>query len=470
MKRVWTLVAVFVVLAALIGGYFYLQSRPKPEQASKPSVDISKFDENKLVKVVITRRDGKLTLEKKDKGWTAVYPYPVVLSTSSLENLTSTLSSLSADSVIEEKPANLAQYGLAPPRATVDAYLLDGTVKTLYLGDKSPSGSSYYLQAKGDPRVFTVPAYVGNQFEYTLSDLREKSITPEIKAEEISYFRVRERGGTVIELLEKTAGEKTASQFGFGKFIMTRPYSYPVGTESEKTDAFIKGPTQIQISDFVDDNPKSLAPYGLDRPWGEVTVRDKANTLTLEFGADKGKDKTCFKISGSPAVYTVDKSYLSFMDTKPFNLVEPFVFIPNILDVDRIDIRTGSVSHVLAMARTEGKKTQEAGESKEESPTVYTADGKPVLESNFKKFYQILIGLLAAGDLEKKTSGAPELTVTYHLNKGETREVTVSFLPYDQDFDAVLLNGKQNFAMAKSQLQPVYSGLEKLLRGEKPAD
>ncbi len=470
MKRGWTLIAVFAVLAVLIGGYFYLQSRPKPQQAqTKPTIEISKFETDKLVKVVLTRKDGKLMLEKKGAAWKADLPYPVALSASSVDTLASTLSGLSAESVIEEKPADLAQYGLKPPRVTVDAHLSDGTVKTLYLGDKTPTGNSYYLQAKGDPKVYSIFSYVGNQFAYSLSDLREKNVTPEINAEEISFLRLRQRSGTVMELLEKTAGEKSVSQFGFGKFVMTRPYAYPVGVDSEKADPFVKGITQIQISDFVDDNPKSLLPYGLDRPWGELTVRDKANTLTLQFGSDKGKEKTYFRIGGRPEVYTVDKSSISFMDTKPFSLIDSFVFIPNIADVDRIDIRRGGVSHALSMART-SKKVQEDGKDKEEIQTVYTADGKPVEESYFKKFYQILIGLLVEGEVEKKSLGAPELTVKYSLNKGDTREVTVSFIPYDKDFDAALVNGKGQFGLTRNQLNAVYSGLDKLLKGEKPAD
>ena len=70
-KRAWTLVAVVVVLAAAIGGYFLL-SRPKPAPAAaaaKP-VELSAGDKDKLVKVVLTdRAEGTLTLTRTGATW-----------------------------------------------------------------------------------------------------------------------------------------------------------------------------------------------------------------------------------------------------------------------------------------------------------------------------------------------------------------------------------------------------------------
>ena len=85
-------------------------------------------------------------------------------------------------------------------------------------------------------------------------------------------------------------------------------------------------------------------------------------------------------------MYLVDTSSLDFLKTKPFDVIDKFMFIPNIEDVDRMDITTGGKAHTLVITRTT-KKAAKAGEP-DEVTSAYTADGKTVEEDSFKKFYQ----------------------------------------------------------------------------------
>jgi hypothetical protein len=467
MKRRWTLIGLLAALALLLGVYFILQARPKSASSAiqSTSIELLKLDADKVVKMVFTRSDGTLSAEKKDKAWSFNYPYPITLNDSSVNDLVSTFSSLSAQRVVEENPTDPAQYGLKPPRATGEATLQDGTVKTLYLGDKTPTGDSYYLQAKGDAKVYSVWTYIGERFLWKIADLRDKTISPAINADEVTYLNVRERTGVVIEVLVKTEAEQASIQLGMGKYMMTRPYSYPIGLDPNKSDSFIKGPSGVQIADFVDDAPKSLASYGLDKPWGELLVRDASNTLDLQFGSGQGTDKAYFKIAGRPNVYTVYKTSLAFMDSKPFDLIDKFAFIPNIVDVDRIEISAGGTTHVLAVSRTV-KKAEKQGEQ-DQTIETYTMDGKISDETNFKNFYQVLIGITVDGEVSMIKSGAPDVTVRYFLNKGDVRQTTLSFIPYDKDFDLAMINGKGNFALSKTKLTVMLASLEKLLKGEK---
>ena len=284
-RRLLTLVIVVVVLAGLVGAYL-LVTRPKPVKAAAAAPDLVKADKDKLVKIVLgDRPEGTLTLEKKGKAWTVDSPRQYALDESSIDDLTLNFTLLPAERVIDEKPTDLAQYGLAPPRAQGEAVYSDGTTKTLLLGDKTPSGSTYYMQVKGDPKVYTVWQNHGDQMHWTLADLRDKKITPALNYDEVTNFNLTRSDGTVIELQRKTEKENKVYQLGFSAFLMTRPYSYPRGVDSEKQDQLIKGPQQVQISSFVSDDPKDLSRYGLERPSAEVVVRDKTSSLDLLFGS-----------------------------------------------------------------------------------------------------------------------------------------------------------------------------------------
>jgi hypothetical protein len=466
-KRSWTLLIVLVVIGGLIGGYFWL-SKPKPAPVydTGGKVELSKGDKDSLARIVLTdRAEGTLTLVKKGTAWATDPPSTFAFDATNLDDLLYSFAALFAERTIDENPADLAQYGLAPPKATAIGTWADGTVKTLYLGNRTPIGDTYYLQVKGDPKVYTVWMNNGQHFHWTANNLRSKTLEPVLNYEEITYLKLVQRGGTVIEVKEKTAEESTGYQFGFSKYILTRPYTYVRGLDGEKQDALIKGPQAIAISDFIEDNPRDLSRYGLDRPWGEVIVRDKANVLDFLFGAAMDDSRTYFMIKGRPSVYAVETSSLSFMNTKAFDVVDKFSFIPNIEDVDRIDITAAGKTHTLALRRAT-KKAEKAGDP-DEVVTTYTANGKNLEEDSFKKFYQELIGLMVEGEVTRPVVEKPEVSVRFFMNKGLSKSVLVTYTPYDRDFDAIFIDGKSEFALTRLQLTKMLATLEVLVRGEK---
>ncbi len=466
--RAWTLIGVAAAFALIIGGYLWL-TRPKapPPLTTGGKVELSKGEQNDLVKIVLTNRpEGTLTLVKKGDTWVTDPAQTVTFDKSNLDDLAYSFTALFAERTIDEKPADLTQYGLQPPQATAIGTFKDGSVHTLYLGNKTEAGNTYYLQVKGDPKVYTVWMNNGQHFHWTVDDLRSKTIAPAINYDEVTLLRIRERDGTVIEAKEKTADESKSFQLGFGKYLMTRPYSYLRGIDSEKQDAFIKGPQGITIEGFGEANPKDLSKYGLDRPWGEALVRDKSNTIDFLFGGDAGQSMTWFMIKGQPVVYKTYTSSLSFMASKPFDLVDKFTFIPNIDDVDRLDISAGGATHVLTISRVT-KKAEKAGEQ-DQVVATYTVDGKSAVEDNFKHFYQAVIGLQVEGEVQKTVPDNPEVSVKYTLNKGSPRTVRVDYAPYDRDFDAIFIDGVNQFALTKGQLSAMLAKLDLLLKGQDP--
>ncbi len=468
-RRSWTLVGVLAVLVLLIGAYI-LVTRTKPVATSKAPapIELSKGDKEKIVRVALTdRAEGSLVLAKKAGKWGTVPPVTAVLDDNSIDNLLYDFSGLTAQRVIEEKPTDLRPYGLAPPRAAATGTWEDGTSRTLLLGDKAPSGASFYVQVKGDPKVYSVESYNAQHFLWTLKDIRSRTITPAINWDEVAYVKIVEASGTVIEVRSKLESESKSFQFGFGQYLMTRPYRTPRGLDSQKQDTVVKGAQGVSIADFADEPPRGLSAYGLDRPRAEVVVKDKSKTLDLIFGSQKDT-QTWFAVRGQPGVYLTDTSSLDFLKTKPFDVIDKFTFIPNIEDVDRIDIASAGKTHTLVISRTV-KKAANAGEQ-DEVTAAYTADGKTVEEDSFKKFYQEVIGLQVEGEMARRVANTPEVTTTFWLNKGDSRRVKVEYAPYDRDFDAIFVNGVGEFALTKGQLTRMLGKLDLLVTGQKVTD
>lgn len=470
-RRWWTLAAIVLVLAAAVGGTLYLK-RPKPAPADADGIriELTTREEAALVKVLLAdRAEGTLALEKKGDAWTAPAARASVLDAASTRNLVYYFWSLSADGVVEENPADLAPFGLAPARVRAEGTFSDGTVVTYLLGDRTPAGDGYYLQLKGDSRVYKVWTIMGDQLHWTLADLRDRTISPPVAPEEIVFVRVRRPDGRVVEIVEKSTAEAKDLQLGFGRYFLVRPYRLPRGLHSEKQEAFLKEVLAVSIDDFVDDAPGDPAAYGLGKPWAEVLVRDRAgNSRGLQFGAARSDGKRFFRVVGRPNVYGVEEAKLAFLATPVFDIAEKFAFIPNIDDVDSMEITAGGITHTFALSREKKPAAEEGAE--EEVVTSFTLDGKPLDEDPARKLYQRVIGLLVEGEVRNPPPGAAEVRTRFVLNRGGAREVTVSYVPYDRDFYAVFVSGLCDFAISKGQLRAMLAALERVIAGETLAD
>jgi hypothetical protein len=473
-KRWWAIVALAVVLAAAIGVTLYLK-RPKPGPTGPVGsrIELSAREEPSLVTVrLLDRQEGPLEMLRKDGAWTATGAPAVTLDSAAAGELAYHFWSLTAEMTVDENPSDLAQYGLMPPRALAEGLFSDGSSLVLLLGDPTPTKDGYYLQVRGDPKVYTVWSVVGEHLHWRLADLRDRTISPSIRAEEVTSLLIRRPGG-VVEIAEKSPGEAKSSPYGPGRYKLVRPYRTPRSADGQKLQELFAAVLAVDIADFVDDNPKDLAAYGLARPWAEVAVRDRQSALGLRFGAEAGSGKRYLRVDGRPGVCTVDTAKLAFLDTPAFALAEKFVLIPNIDDVDRIEITAAGATHTLAITRA---SVPPAAEVEEPKPVEsFTADGKPVAEDSFRRFYQRLIGIVIEGETRAAPGSVPEVRTRFILGThaaaaGAPPSVEAAYIPSDRDFYAVSVAGATEFAVSRLQVQAMRAALERLLAGEALAD
>jgi len=482
MRRSRNVLILVIALVILSGLYIYLNNRPadNSQESAEEKVAISKCDKDDIVKMVLKSENGTLTFNKVEREveeenkdgekekvikseWEIDYPYPITLKQTAVDDIAYSFASLNAERVIEEEtPEDLEPYGLKEPQVVAEATLKDGSKKVLYLGNRTPAGT-YYLMAEGDPRVFEVWMNHGEHFSYTLADVRDKGLV-EINTDELTYFKMQKKDSKPIEIKVNNSQSDDEAQFGLGLWRMTQPYKEPMGVKGEEFQEVLNDISGLEIEDFIDDNPQDLSQYGLDEPSAELLVKDNENTLHLYFGDEFGDGKIYFKTADSQAVYSMDKDDLSFMETKPFDLVDKFTYIVNIDNVDKIIVEGRGQTHTLTLERTT-KKAEKEGEE-DEVITTYYVDGKEVEEDPFKDYYQALIGILADAENDKELEENPEVKTTFFLNIGSEREVHVNYVPYDDDFYAVFRSGKAEFLVHRDQVETMLDTLEALISGE----
>jgi hypothetical protein len=483
MKRKRSFIAILVVLALLIGVYVYLSNRPDtPDVVDKePAIEISKVDREKIVKLSIDNGnlDEALVFEKKtrtvesdDKDkepktesyWVNTTPYPVKLVQSKVDELSRSFSSLNAEIVVEEDPKDLSRYGLDKPIATGTAILDDNTKVTIYLGNKTAEGATWYLMKEGDPKVYTVYNQHGQRLNYVLSDFRDKTL-PTVDATKMTYLNISGQDRREIEI--KLSDDITDEQatYGIGLYFMTKPFKRVRGVDSEKLAQRLEKLSGLNIKDFVDDHPTDLGKYGLDQPKLNFLIKDSdENELELSFGNKLDDGTIYFKTSDSDAVYLMDQSRMEFMEFEPMLVTDKFALLMNIQDVDGATIEGRGRKNVLSITRT----TVESEDEDEEDEVIetYFLDGEEVEEKPFKSFYQSLIGIVVDMEKAHTAQGSPDLKITYH--KVEGGEATVEVYPHDRDFYSLVVNGdmESEFLIYRNRLDWVFKDLDKLIAGD----
>ena len=479
MRKKRSIIALAVVLALMLGAYVFLRNRPpkETEPDTTPAVEISKFERQKIVRMTVTNENGELEFVKKTvKGedgediteWEITKPYSITIVQSKVEDLARTFSALTAEALVEENAQELEKYGLKDPAGTGEAELDDGSKVVLYLGSKTAAGNTYYLMKEGDPNVYAVWMNHGSRLSSKLSEYRDKSL-PKINVQEMQYLFMSRPGLKDIELVTNDDIGEDQAQYGLSIFSMVKPYSQPMGVSGDKVAPIMDAIPALTIKDFAEDNPEDLSKYGLDEPSYRLIVKDKENTLDLSFGSEFENGKEIyFMAAGSDSVYTMDKSLLEFMNTKPLDIVERFAFIVNIDHVDKVEIEGFGRKHIISMTRRTEKSEEEGKE--DEVITTYFADGKEMEEKPFKRYYQALIGLMIDSEKVSEPEGEPEVRTTFYLNRENNRVIVVEYIPYDKDFYQIVRDGKSEFLISRHRINRMFEELDLLLSGETPED
>jgi hypothetical protein len=134
-----------------------------------------KVEEGKIRRIALTRSGSAIVAVRGDKRWTIEQPVQAEGNKEEWNGLALALSAFDYERVVEEKPTDLARYGLDTPELVVTFEVEKGQVQKLELGAPNFSGGSYYARRGNDPKVYLVSGYARDKFTTDLDRLRESA-------------------------------------------------------------------------------------------------------------------------------------------------------------------------------------------------------------------------------------------------------------------------------------------------------
>jgi hypothetical protein len=289
-------IVVLLLLAAGLGGFFYYDTyrlSPAREKAESAKGRIWTVEPKDVEGVTIVRKGETVKLRRVADGWELVEPLRARADRAAVDDMVTSLATARMDREIDPNPARPAEFGLDPPEAEVRLEVKgSATPLVLRVGGKNPTGVWVYAREGDKPAVITMSENVARDTSRAVADFRDRSV--------LTIDR-RTLTGIDLDVAGDHIGLVAADPV---RWRIEKPRSLP--TDGEMMADFLNKLEGAKVIEFVDDAPKSLAPYGLDKPT-RVTVwtgRDKERaSRTLLVGRTAPEKKGVYvKRDGEPGV------------------------------------------------------------------------------------------------------------------------------------------------------------------------
>jgi hypothetical protein len=291
MRGVWSTLAL-VLAAAGLGAYIYFVESERPD--TEPKAKVFAVEADAITEVRVTAKGETSLLRKTDGTWKMVEPIATDVDQNEVSALVSGLANLEENREVDPAATNLAEYGLAEPKADI-AFTAGSTTGRIRLGDQTPTSSDMYALKGDDTRVFLVPTFTENTLARSSFDLRDKRIL-RFERDQADGLEIRAGKGTTTMARADSAWRITAPSNARGDYGAIEGLLTKISTTMM---ASVAAPT---VGD-----PKT---YGLDTPAATVVVKSGSNAATLVLGSTVD-GKTYARDLSRELVFTVDESLLT---------------------------------------------------------------------------------------------------------------------------------------------------------------
>lgn len=389
------------ILLAGLSAAVWWSNKKESSAASKPAVETSpkilSLSEDNIRQIQIKRRDGETTVVKKsDAGkWEITSPKPLAADQSAVGSITSAVSNLTSERVVDDNVTDLAAYGLAPAADEVSFTTKDGKTSKLLVGDDTPTGSAVYAKVDGDPRLFTMGSFNKTSLDKSSKDLRDKRL--------MTFDQDK------ISRVELTAKKQTI-EFGRvnqNEWQILKPKPYRAdGWQVEELVRKIKDAV-MDTSISEEDAKKAAAAFGSAQPVAIAKVTDASGTQTLE--VRKSKDDYYAKSSVVEGVHKVTKDLGTGLDKSLDDFRNKKLFDFGFSDPTKIQFKDGAKTTAY-----------------EKSGDKWGSGGKTIDSTSIQAFIDKIRDLAATKFVETGFT-APVVELTVVSNDGKrTEKVQIS--------------------------------------------
>ena len=394
-------IVLLLALAGLVGYIYFVDSERTPGEADALPKAFTDISAENIVEVQIRQVSGdNARVERIDTSWQLTEPEQAAADALQVASVTSSLASLDVQRVVDENPADLAQYGLDPPRIEV-AFRMNGETefRRLLVGEKTPTGGDLYAKLPDESRVFLIASFLDATFNKRAFDLRDKSLVDFDSAAVTSVEITRD--GDTVRLT------RTGTDWRMAAPIMGR-------ADYAAVEGILTRMASAQMQQIVANEAANLAQYGLDRPAITLTMAGGETPATLLIGTS-GDAGLYAKDAARPLIFTIEESLATDLRKPATDFRRKDLFDARSFTANRVEFRRGDQVQAFEKTTSDGKDVWRNATGANVDPTA--------IEDLLTRLTALQALSFEPGT--HPTLGAPVLTVTVRFDTDKTE--TVSF-------------------------------------------
>jgi hypothetical protein len=359
MRGLRSFLLLLAVCAGLAAYLYFVESKRDPSAADKKdkvfTVEADKIDEMS----VKSESGEQTTLKKTGTAWQIVAPVAAEPDGAAVSGLTSNLSTLELQRIIEENPPDLAEYGLAQPRLEV-SFKAGGTEHRLLIGRKTPAATDLYAKLGDQKRVFLIPSYVDATFNKTTFDLRDKTVL-KVARDKIDALSIT----SPSRVLQFTKAD--------GEWHMTLPAK--ARADFTTVDGLVSRLGTLQTKSIVADSATALAEYGLDKPATTIQLGSGSSQATLLIGKTAaGEGAVYAKDQSRPAVITIDATLVADVAKDVGEYRQKDLLDGRAFNSTRLEVTRNGQTAVFEKTKTKNKEGLDEEKWKQSASTARDVD------------------------------------------------------------------------------------------------
>jgi Domain of unknown function (DUF4340) len=292
---------------------------PKPDGGTQ----LIRYDRLVVTAGAETTELGRLP----DAAWVITRPFRARGDPRLAEDIISTLQGLSLVRVVDEAPKDedLQRYGLKPPRFSVTASADGAPPLSLLGGVENSFDGSVYVQRAGDPRVYSVQAYVHGSLEKTTDDLRARDI---LGARDLGLLGIQ---------LKSAKHDWAVAREPEKPWAFQKPQGMPA--DGRTISSWVGSLAQQRVAKFLVDSPAERKRTGVEKPAAEANFRrmDEAVRVRLALGSLATDPAYVLREDSFGATLAeVPRGALASLDVPPAELRDRQVLVFDPAQVERI--------------------------------------------------------------------------------------------------------------------------------------
>lgn len=300
------------------------------------------FEKGDVERLVLQHGEQGVECAREGGKWWLIRPRRAPADENEVDAILSGLRDAKIEEFVEDRPADLAPYGLDKPQASIvlalgakgTQKLLIGKVKAEGSTSTSSSSGKVYVKREVEPAVYVVEQKVLDYAKKTPHDLRRKLVW-DLQKDKVRQVLYTRQGRTVeLKKREKPEAQETET------WDLLQPQR--IKADRQRVDDLLYALRDLTATAFIDP-PADPAVYGLTTPQAEVRVwqEGEKEPRILQVGKVASDGSGLFvQPKGDPTIYKVRTTLLDDLVIDVNRLRDLLVLKFDRKDVERILVQT----------------------------------------------------------------------------------------------------------------------------------